>query len=92
MAINRKVTVHSTHYCRLTGRAQLWTQVLNNYMRKFPTTSLKDLANYFDLSYTNARRYYYGMHHKNASGRYMGRNQFVHANFNQVRFGVKVDL
>lgn len=87
----RNVTVHESASCRLTGRAQLWTQVLNQYMRKFPTTTLYQLARHFDLSYSNARRYYYGMHHRN--GGYpvwlYGGNT---CNYNQVRFGVKVDL
>jgi hypothetical protein len=80
---NRKVTVHESAFCRLTERAQLWTQVLNNYMRNFPTTSLKDLAEHFGLSYTNARRYYYGIHQK---------NDFDLGNYSQVRYGVKVDI
>lgn len=79
----RQINVHPSAYCRLTERAQLWTQVLNQYMRNFPTTTLKDLANYFGLSYSNAKRYYYGVHQRNNSPT---------GNYTQVRYGVKVDL
>lgn len=84
--IKRQVNVHESAFCRLTERAQLWTQVLNNYMRMFPTTTLYQLARFYGLSYTNARRYYYGMHHLN------GYRAGYGSNYSQVRFGVKVDL
>lgn len=80
----RNVTVHSSAFCRLTTRAQLWTQVLNQYMHACPTTTLHQLAKYFGLSYSNARRYYYGMHQRNSCD--------FGGNYNQIRFGVKVDI
>lgn len=82
--MSRQVTVHPSASCKLTGQAQTWTQILNDHMRQYPTTTLYQLSRQFGMSYTSARRYYYGMHQQNDS--------FGKGNYNQVRLGVKFDL
>ncbi len=54
----------------------------NAYKRLYPKHSFKQMAEHFDLSETNCRRYYYGVHHFNP-----GSNGYT-----QVRFGACVTL
>jgi hypothetical protein len=86
----KQVTVHESASCRLTVKAQFWTQVLNNHMRCFPSTTLYQLSRQFGMSYTNTRRYYYGMHQRNVT--WTPRDGWVKGVYNQVRLNVKVDL
>ena len=37
----------------------------NAYKKAYPMDSFREMAEYLGLSETNARRYYYGIHHYN---------------------------
>jgi hypothetical protein len=57
--------VHSTHSINFTKNAQFWTEMTNAYKRCYPQDSFKKMAKHLNLSETNARRYYYGLHQFN---------------------------
>lgn len=61
----RTVKVHSDKSIRFTQNAASWCQMLNAYKKHYPNSTFKDMAKLFNLSETNARRYYYGVHHVN---------------------------
>jgi hypothetical protein len=42
--------------------------MFNTYKRMFPHRTFKEMAKAFQMSETNVRRYYYGVHHRNVSG------------------------
>ena len=56
----------------------------NLYKKHYPDHSFKRMAKHLGLSQTNARRYYYGVHHYNAG--YFG------CGYTQVRKGACVTL
>ena len=56
----------------------------NLYKKHYPDHSFKRMADHLGLSQTNARRYYYGVHHYNAG--YFG------CGYTQVRKGACVTL
>ena len=56
----------------------------NLYKKYYPDHSFKRMAKHLGLSQTNARRYYYGVHHYNAG--YFG------CGYTQVRKGACVTL
>ena len=56
----------------------------NLYKKYYPNHSFKRMADHLGLSQTNARRYYYGVHHYNAG--YFG------CGYTQVRKGACVTL
>ena len=80
----RPVLTHPEKSIRFTPHAQMWCNILNTYKRFHPTHSFKQMAEVFNLSESNARRYYYGVHHRN--GGYFGDC------YSQVRFGAAVTL
>ena len=61
----KTVKVHETNSINFTDFAKTWCIILNTYRRFYPTCSFKHMAEVFNLSETNTRRYYYGMHHFN---------------------------
>ena len=61
----RTVTVHSENSINFTQNAERICFALNCYKKLFPSHTFKEMAQVFGLSHTNARRYYYGMHHFN---------------------------
>lgn len=79
----RTIKVHSTNSIRFTQNAQIWCDILNTYKRLHPNRSFKQMAERFNLSETNARRYFYGCHHFN--------NQ-PQKGYTQMRQGAKVTL
>ena len=56
----------------------------NLYKKYYPDHSFKRMADHLGLSHTNARRYYYGVHHYNAG--YFG------CGYTQVRKGACVTI
>ena len=75
----RSVTVHPEKSIRFTAHAEMWCVAINNYKRLNPDKSFAQVAEALDLSESSARRYYYGVHHKN--GGMWG------PSYNQVRRG-----
>lgn len=61
----RTVKVHPTQSINFTVKAMFWTEITNAYKRLYPHHSFKVMAENLNLSETNARRYYYGVHHCN---------------------------
>ena len=57
--------VHSTHSIRFTDHAKTWCEIINKHRRVFPEHTFRQIARCYDLSETNTRRYYYGLHHVN---------------------------
>jgi hypothetical protein len=56
----------------------------NLYKKHYPEHSFKRMADHLGLSETNARRYYYGIHHYNAG--YFG------CGYTQVRKGASCSI
>ena len=79
----RPVLTHPEKSLNFTPHAQMWCNILNTYKRFHPTHSFKQMAEVFNMSESNARRYYYGVHHHNDY--YTGR-------YTQVRQGAAVTL
>jgi hypothetical protein len=73
------VKVNSSKSINFTKNAQFWTEMTNAYKRCYPQDSFKKMAKHLGLSETNARRYYYGVHHYNAG--YFGQG------YTQIRQG-----
>ena len=84
----RSIKVHSTHSIRFTNHAKTWCEVINKHRRFFPEHTFKQIAKCYDLSETNVRRYYYGVHHYNGNGN--NRNFGVY--YNQMRKGACVSI
>lgn len=84
----KTVSVHPEKSIRFTQRAALWCQILNQYKYLFPNASFKQMAERYGLSETNARRYYYGVHHRN--GGLWGAERG--STYNQVRQGACVTV
>jgi hypothetical protein len=61
----RSIKVHSSKSIRFTKNAAFWCEMINLYKKIYPTHSFTQIAKHFELSETNARRYYYGVHHFN---------------------------
>lgn len=61
----RTVHTHPEKSLRFTEFARTWCIILNTYRRFYPKSTFKEMAKTFNLSETNARRYYYGVHHVN---------------------------
>lgn len=61
----RNVTVHPEKSIQFTNYAKTWCTILNTYRRFYPDCTFKQMSKVFNLSETNTRRYYYGMHHLN---------------------------
>lgn len=64
----RTVNVHSENSINFTSKAGLYCEMMNMYKRMFPHRTFKEMAKAFQMSETNVRRYYYGVHHRNVSG------------------------
>ena len=62
------VKVHPEKSIKLTPRAALYCGMFNTYKRMFPDRTFKEMAIAFQMSETNVRRYYYGVHHRNVGG------------------------
>ena len=80
----RSIKVHSSKSIRFTKNAAFWCEMINLYKKIYPTHSFTQIAKHFELSETNARRYYYGVHHFNPGC--MG------ACYNQMRKGACVSI
>ena len=80
----KPVSVHPEKSIRFTHHAASWCQMLNAYKKFYPRSSFKQMAKIFNLSETSARRYYYGMHHRN--GGMWGDS------YNQMRRGAAVHI
>ena len=78
----RQVKVHSQKSINFTKNAKFWCEMINVYKRIYPTHSFQKVAKHFGLSETNARRYYYGIHH--VTGRGQG--------YTQIRQGACVTI
>ena len=63
----RQVKVHSENSINCTKKAKFWCEMINLYKKEYPTHSFKQIAKRFDMSETNTRRYYYGIHHVNGA-------------------------
>jgi hypothetical protein len=61
----KTVKVHSSNSIRFTNYAKTWCEIINQHRRVFPEDTFKQIAECYDLSETNVRRYYYGVHHVN---------------------------
>lgn len=61
----RTVTVHPEKSIRFTKNAAFWCEMINLYKKLYPKHSFAQIAEHFELSETNTRRYYYGVHHVN---------------------------
>jgi hypothetical protein len=61
----RTVKVHPENSINFTKSAKFWTEMTNVYKEAYPHHSFKQMAQHLGLSETNARRYYYGVHHVN---------------------------
>lgn len=61
----RTVNVHSENSINFTSKAALYCVMFNTYKRMFPHRTFKEMAKAFQMSETNVRRYYYGIHHVN---------------------------
>lgn len=82
----KTVKVHPTNSINFTKDAKFWTEMTNAYKRLYPTHSFKRMADHLGLSETNARRYYYGIHHVN------GEAIRWQKGYTQVRLGACVAL
>ena len=80
----RTVKTHATECINFTDHARILCQILNEHKRQYPTTTFKELAELCQMSETNVRRYYYGIHHKNFGFRGNG--------YSQVRQGACVAI
>jgi len=80
----RPVLVHSTKSIRFTKNAAFWCEMINLYKKIYPKHSFHQIAEHFELSESNTRRYYYGVHHYHGSGREYG--------YTQVREGACVPI
>lgn len=78
----RAVKTHPEKSIRFTESAAVWCEKINLYKKDFPTHTFRQIAEFFDLSESNARRYYYGVHHVNLNG----------CGYSQVRKGACVSL
>jgi response regulator of citrate/malate metabolism len=65
----RPVHTHPEKSLKFTDFARTWCIILNTYKRFHPNCTFKEMAESFNLSETNIRRYYYSVHHKNTVGR-----------------------
>jgi hypothetical protein len=61
----KTVKVHSEKTINFTKNASFWCEMINLYKKIYPTHSFRKIAEHFNLSETNTRRYYYGVHHVN---------------------------
>ena len=77
------VKVHSSKSINFTKSASFWCEMTNLYKKCYPKHSFKRMADHLGLSETNARRYYYGVHHYNG---YLGQG------YTQMRQGACVTL
>jgi hypothetical protein len=73
--------VHESKSIRFTDYAAKWCYLINLYRKLYPTHSFRQIAKHFNLSETNTRRYYYGLHHAN-----------VGCSYTQVRKGASVPI
>ena len=81
----RTVSVHPSKSIRFTKCASIYCTLLNQYKKKNPEVTFKQMSEEFGLSETNCRRYYYGVHHVN--GGYHSR-----INYTQMREGACVTI
>ena len=80
----RTVYTHPEKSIKFTKNAKFWTEMTNLYRKLYPDHSFKQMAQHLSLSETNARRYYYGVHHCNFG--YFGNG------YTQVRHGACVTI
>jgi hypothetical protein len=78
----RTPKVHAKSSIKFTANAAFWCNILNQHKKQFPQQSFKEIGKIYGLSETNARRYYYGMHHRNCGG----------DNYSQMRQGACVPV
>ena len=74
--------LHSTNSLRFTDYAARWCRILNAYRRAYPAATFERMSKEFNLSESNTRRYYYGIHHYH-NGR---------VDYSQVRLGACVPI
>jgi hypothetical protein len=84
----KTISVHSERSIRFTRSAALWCHILNQYKYLYPNATFKQMAERYGLSETNARRYYYGVHHRNAGLWGADRGE----TYNQMRRGACVPV
>jgi hypothetical protein len=82
----RNIQVHSTHSILFTDYAKYWCEIINQHKKVFPQHTFKQIAKCYDLSETNARRYYYGVHHVNGQAIQWGKG------YTQMRKGACVSI
>jgi hypothetical protein len=61
----KTIKVHPEKSINFTEFAKTWCMILNTYKRFYPECTFKQMSEVFNLTETNARRYYYGVHHFN---------------------------
>lgn len=61
----RTVSVHESHGIQFTNDAAFYCRILNTMRKLNPSISFREMAESCNLSETNTRRYYYGIHHFN---------------------------
>lgn len=79
----RTVKVHPENTINFTKNAKFWTEMTNLYKRCYPKHSFRQMAEHLKLSETNARRYYYGVHHHNDQPK---------KGYTQIRLGASVTI
>jgi hypothetical protein len=82
----RTVKVHPESTINFTKNAKFWTEMTNLYKRCYPKHSFKQMAEHLKLSETNARRYYYGIHHVNGEAIRWAKG------YTQIRLGASVTI
>ena len=81
------VKVHPIKSINFTKDASFWCEMTNLYKKYYPDHSFERMAKHLGLSQTNARRYYYGVHHYNG-----GYDGFPERGYTQVRKGACVAI
>ena len=84
------VKVHSSKSINFTKDASFWCEMTNLYKKYYPDHSFERMSKHLGLSQTNARRYYYGVHHFN--GGYEGSPERGYRGYTQVRKGACVAI
>ena len=62
----RSISTHPSASLNCTPRAMALCAMLNDYKRRNPSATFKQMARMCRLSESSTRRYYYGLHEVNA--------------------------
>jgi hypothetical protein len=84
----KTIKLHPEKSIRCTENALMWCSVLNHYRKEHPKASFREMGEQFGMTETNARRYYYGIHHYNSG--YDGKNPYN--TYTQLRKGACVQI